>query len=54
MADVELNFLAKQIERITADIGMLRDDLNVLRNGAAIRRHRDCIAAGDSRNEGGE
>jgi hypothetical protein len=37
MPDVDLNFfIAKQIERITADIGMLRDDVNVL--SAIVRR----------------
>jgi hypothetical protein len=36
MADVNLNFIAKQFERITADIGMLRDDVNVL--SAIVRR----------------
>ena len=30
MADVDLKFIAKQLERMTADIGMLRDDINVL------------------------
>jgi hypothetical protein len=30
MADVDLNFIAKQFERIAADVSALRDDISVL------------------------
>ena len=43
MADVDLKFIAKQLERMTADIKCID------RNRGAVRRLGDGIAAGDAR-----
>jgi hypothetical protein len=42
MADVDLNFIARQCDRLTSDISTLRDDINVLSAMVLAARRRHC------------